>query len=284
MSMIKVNAREIEFNRFPNGELNMDVSSFPTPIFNSAGGKTLIDFKYTEDGDLIKLMFVRKYISSVYPLCQVILRIWQMPYQRMDRSEYGSPFSLKYVSEFINNLDFYKVEIVEPHSDVTPALIDNSFSNYINFNLVDDVIEEIGFDEEVDYIMFPDGGAASRYKNMKFKNVLIGHKDRDFKTGGIKKLDIMGDTSNIVGKSVLICDDLSSYGGTFNFSAKALREKGAKKVYLLVAHAENSIFKGELFDNIDKVFTTNSMLTEHEDKNNAERYGNQLQVYNVEEY
>lgn len=131
--------------------------------------------------------------------------------------------------------------------------------------------------------MFPDNGAANRYKNMGFKNVLIGHKDRDFQTGEIKKLDIVGDVSNARGRKVIICDDLSSYGGTFNYSSQALRKLGVKEVYLLVAHAENSIFKGDLFKNIDKVFTTDSILTEHEDKETKAKFGKQLKVFNMED-
>jgi len=278
--MIKVNGKEIEFTKFPNGETNMNHMSFPIISFSY---ETVIDFKYEEDGDLIKLMFVKRYLDTVYSNHKnVDLRIWQMMYQRMDRSENSSPFTLKYVSEFINSLGFNRVEIVEPHSNVTPALINNSHSNYINFDLIYKVIEEIYFDREKDYIMFPDNGAANRYKNMKFKNVLIGHKDRDFVTGEIKKLDLVGDIFNAEGRKVLIVDDLSSYGGTFIHSSKALRAVGFEEVNLLVAHAENSIFKGELFVHIDKVFTTDSMLTE---QNNWENviFKERMKIYSLED-
>src|SRR6185312_2613636 len=278
--MIKVNGKEIEFTKFPNGETNMNHMSFPIISFSY---ETVIDFKYEEDGDLIKLMFVKRYLDTVYSNHKnVDLRIWQMMYQRMDRSENSSPFTLKYVSEFINSLGFNRVEIVEPHSNVTPALINNSHSNYINFDLIYKVIEEIYFDREKDYIMFPDNGAANRYKNMKFKNVLIGHKDRDFVTGEIKKLDLVGDIFNAEGRKVLIVDDLSSNGGTFIHSSKALRAVGFEEVNLLVAHAENSIFKGELFVHIDKVFTTDSMLTQ---QNNWENviFKERMKIYSLED-
>ena len=62
--------------------------------------------------------------------------------------------------------------------------------------------------------------------------------------------------------NVIIIDDLSSYGGTFVQASKKLKEIGANKVYLVVAHAEESVYKGELFDHIDKLYTTNSILKE----------------------
>ena len=48
---------------------------------------------------------------------------------------------------------------------------------------------------------------------------------------------------------------------------KALKELGAKEVYLYISHCENSIFEGELLksDWVDRVFTTNSIFAgEHE--------------------
>lgn len=278
--MIKVNGKEIEFTSFPNGETNMNHKSFPFIGFDQMNE---VDFKYEEDGDLIKLMFVRRYLDEPRQYGTYYkLNVYYMPYSRMDRSENSSPFTLKYVSKFINDLNFDEVVLIEPHSNVSPALIDNSYSNYINFELINKVIEEIGFDVERDYIMFPDVGASARYKDMKYKNVLIGHKDRDFITGEIKKLDLVGDISNAEGRKALICDDLSSFGGTFKFSSKALKAVGLKEVYLLVAHSENSIFKKDLFDHIDKLFTTDSMLTEQEHWQNA-KFKDRLKIYKLED-
>lgn len=198
----------------------------------------------------------------------------------MDRSENNSPFTLKYIADIINSLNFARVDIIEPHSDVTPALVNNSEARYINFDLIKEVKEIVNFNDESDYIVFPDLGSSKRYSKMIANNVLIGHKDRDFQTGEIKSLKMIGDVHNP--KKAIICDDLSSYGGTFVYSAKALKGLGFKEVYLLVAHAENSIFKGELFDHIDKVFTTDSILTEQNHWQNA-KFKEQLKIFKLEE-
>lgn len=257
--MIMLNGNKIKIKMFPNGETlidNVEVLSFVNTYHNT------IEFKYESDGDLIHLMLVKKYLDNQDIVASLI--IYYMPYSRMDRSENGSVFTLKYISEFINDLNFLKVTIIEPHSDVTPALVNKSDSLYINFDLLPKVIDEINFDIEEDYIMFPDQGAARRYKSMKFKNELIGHKHRDFQTGKIQGLEVVGSAIYNPNK-VIIVDDLSSFGGTFLYSGNVLKELGFKEIYLLVAHAENSIFKGDLLKEgspITKIFATDSILSE----------------------
>ena len=271
--MIKLNGKEVLFESFPNGETKMIHEGL---IIKDVSH---VDFKYEDDSDLIKLMFVSEYI---YPkTLKTNLRIQYMPYSRMDRSENDSPFTLKYIAKFINMLDFNKVELIEPHSNVTVRLIDNAEENYINFELIEKVKDEVGFDRELDYIMFPDEGAKIRYYGMLANNVLIGEKVRDFETGRIKSLELVGDTSKAQGRKAIIVDDLSSYGGTFVKSATALKEAGISEVYLLVAHAENSVFKGDLFNHIDKLFTTDSILTEQDNWENT-KFKEKLKIYNIE--
>ena len=62
-------------------------------------------------------------------------------------------------------------------------------------------------------------------------------------------------------KSVIIRDDICSYGGTFVAAAKELRARGVESITLVVTHCENNILKGEVFDYIDKVITTDSICT-----------------------
>lgn len=277
--MIKVNGKEIEFTQFPNGETNMNHLSFPD-VSEQCG--TNIVFKYTEDGDIIKLLFVKDYLDSLVGEFHCFhLTMYHIPYGRMDRSENGSPFTLKYFANLINNMEFDGITIIEPHSDVSLQMIYNSVPNYITKQLYRNVMKEVNFDLESDYIMFPDKGAKNRYDDVLFPNILVGEKVRNFETGRIESLDIAGEIKHNPSK-VLIMDDLSSYGGTFVMSADKLREIGFKEVYLLVAHAENSIFKGRLFESINKLFTTDSMLTEQDHWQNK-KFQPQLKVYKLEE-
>jgi len=281
--MILVNRKEVEFIKFPNGETQIKVDSLPERGWLIQS----ISLKYENDSDLIKLMLVKNYLDACDRLSTDKLIIYYMPYSRMDRSENGSPFTLKYITNFINSLGFKKVVVIEPHSDVTPALLNNAESLYINFDLIEKVKEEVLFNEDKDYIVFPDAGASKRYSKMKSRNTLFCNKIRDFETGDIKGLELVGDTSKAYGRTAIIVDDLSSYGGTFIHTADRLREEGFVEVNLLVAHAENSIFERNertgklLFEHVDKIFTTDSILTKQNEWQNK-KFESQLKIYNIE--
>ena len=47
----------------------------------------------------------------------------------------------------------------------------------------------------------------------------------------------------------------------FVSAAKELRKRGVEHITLVVSHCENNILKGEVFDYIDEVFTTDSICT-----------------------
>ena len=261
--MIKLNGKEIEFSTFPNGETRIEPYSVTKSHFDKK-----ITWKYENDGDLIKLMFVKNYIGEAE------LTILYMPYSRMDRVEGGNFFTLKDVARFINGLNFTSVKVVEPHSDVTMALLDRSEALFPSRKLASQVREEIKFRVDRDYIFFPDSGADKRYSMPQFKT-LVGIKKRDFKTGKIDSLQVMNPEFLNYAK-VLIVDDLCSYGGTFTLSAQALKALGAKEVYLVVTHCENSIFEGLLLKNnhIDGVFTTDTIL-------NLDQGTEKLKIYDI---
>lgn len=272
--MIKVNGQVVKFDTFPNGETKLIEDTIKVELNNT------VTFKYENDGELIRLMFVKKYLDKLTGGFSELL-ITYMPYSRMDRSENGSAFTLKYVSEFVNGLRFSKVTIAEPHSDVTPALVDMVESYNITSDLFQKVKGEIRFDKENDYLFFPDQGAAKRYGTLKGYKHLSGYKNRDFQTGEIKSLEVVGevekDNSN---RKVLIWDDLSSYGGTFLYSGLKLKELGFNEIYLMVGHCENAIYDGKLLKEdspITKIFTTDSIINERE--------GNpKLEVFKLNEF
>jgi ribose-phosphate pyrophosphokinase len=275
--MILINSQKLDFTTFPNGETKVDgkqIDSFLCNVIDSYWNT--VTLKYENDSDLVKLMFVKKHLDDFPFSCstaKIELVITYMPYSRMDRTKTNEDvFTLKYVSEFINSLKFDQVTVVEPHSDVTMALLDKAEARYPTDWLLNAAISEVNFDFADDYLFFPDAGAQKRYGQKIGFNQLVGFKDRDWKTGKINSLTVVGDTSLLAGKKVIIVDDLCSYGGTFygkdnegkEFGAAAeLKKLGAAEIYLVVAHAENAIFEGKILTGaspIDKVFTTNSII------------------------
>jgi ribose-phosphate pyrophosphokinase len=222
----------------------------------------VFDLQFETNLDLMTLMFYKKYVADKFPGTNCLLRMYYVPYSRMDREIEGYIFSLKYFADFINDLKFDKVEIVDPHSNVTPALLNNCETFDVEFELRG-VFDSI---PELDYIFYPDVGALKRYGEnggnymMKYEN-FFGYKARDLSTGKITHMELVN-APDLNGKKVLIIDDLCSKGGTFIAAAKLLKEAGAENVYLYVTHCENSIFNGEILttDWIDTVYTTDSIF------------------------
>lgn len=257
--MIELNGETLVFKTFPNGETLVDGDR----ILGLAADSNRIGFKYENDGDLIKLMFVKRFLDD--HRFKSDLTIDYMPYSRMDRVEGASVFTLKYVAGLINAMNFEQVTVIEPHSDVSLALIDRSQARHLSVELLNRVVEATGFDPTTDYLFFPDAGAQKRYGKVEGYRQLVGFKVRDFQTGRIQRLDVVGVVDK-PGFKAIIVDDLCSYGGTFLLSAERLRALGASEVHLLVSHCERTILQGEIpqSDLLDRVFTTDTILTQSE--------------------
>lgn len=250
--MIKLNGNQVNLNYFPDGTFLIKEKAPKEPV--------TITWLFEKNQELVALYFLVKHLRSK-GIKKIDLKMPYIPNARQDRVKAEEDvFTLKYFAEMINSLKFNKVTVLDPHSYVSEALFEHidiqSPKKY-----VEKVIQKIGRERLV--LFFPDEGAMKRYSNMFGLPYTFGIKKRDWTTGQIKGLEVTGQTENLAGSVVLIVDDICSKGGTFYHSAKALRELGAKDVYLYVSHCENSIFEGELLktDLVKKVYTTNSIFT-----------------------
>ena len=249
--MIKINGQEYKATKFPNGE-----TVYPIP-----SGREDITFTlhFESNEDLFNLYMLVKHFRNdpdqEYGFCN--LELAYVPYSRMDRYNKDYIFSLKFFADFINDMLFDKVIMYEPHSDVSTALINSCIVVDATEIIVHDLIDY----KEDAYFMFPDAGAEKRY-TAPTPNILVGSKERDFKTGDIIKFNVHG-AEDLTGKTVYIMDDLCSRGGTFMGAASVLKEKGAKEIILVVTHLENTVLDGHLIasDLIDKIYATDSMYT-----------------------
>src|SRR6185312_7504272 len=83
---------------------------------------------------------------------------------RMDRVMLdGEPFSLKVVAAILNQANFKKVMIFDPHSEVSTALIDRSYA-VTNHNFVADALSDYACTHsgEAVCLVSPDGGALKK--------------------------------------------------------------------------------------------------------------------------
>ena len=256
--MIKVNGIEIQQGHYPDGTLLMKT---PLQLTLHPSG-IVVDWRYENDAELFTIICLAKHFADRAKR----LHLWYIPHARMDRVKYETDvFTLKYFAEIINSLGFEEVMAMDVHSPVAEALLNNLYIAPVD-HCIFRAMENIG--EENLEIFYPDNGSAKRYGQMLRRRCCYGVKDRDWETGEIRGLDVVGNINLIKGKNILIIDDICSRGGTFYHSAKKLKELGAGKVYLYITHCENTILEGELLkgDLIERVYTTDSLFTGQHEK------------------
>lgn len=254
--MIKVNGVEINQGHFPDNTLLM---KFPTgDDFSYGHGAIEVEWLYENDAELFALICVKRHLDRSFTNPHMVLNMPYIPHARMDRVKSDEDvFTLKYFCEVINSLKFDTVWVRDAHSNVSLALLDNVIDEGV-VHYVREAINQSG----AEALFFPDEGAMKRYADL-FKDMpyAFGMKKRDWKTGQIQGLDLVN-PENIVGKKVLIVDDICSRGGTFYHSAKALHRAGATEVNLYVTHCESTIHEGDLREKglINQIYTTDSIL------------------------
>ena len=252
--MIKLNDKLVKKEMFGDGTLKVEVpetlkkkDSLLFSMFGNANDNYFITWCYDDDSELFLLQCLVDRIKEVSPLAAIRLTMPYIPNARQDREVSNRLFTLKSFCKIINNMGFSEVKVLDPHSDVSLALLDR-------------VVTELPlkdcckFSDDVVF-MYPDAGAAKKYKDDG--DAIIGNKHRN-EEGRIDRYDLLNFKEGT--KTVVIVDDICSYGSTFVEAAKALKEKGVEYICLMVSHCEPNIFKGQVFDYIHRVFTTDSIL------------------------
>ena len=119
----------------------------------------------------------------------------------------------------------------------------------------------------------PDVGGTERARALgKILNVGLAIVDkRRPKPGQAQVMNIIGD---VKGKTCIIVDDIIDSGGTIVNAAKALKDRGAKEVYVYITHG---VFSGEAVKKIKNSVIKNLVITDTID--NSERTKN---VKNIE--
>lgn len=240
--------------KFPGGEIQAEMD------INIHSNVRLVHRIQSSD-DFLALMLGTEIINRLNPIKKTLVLPY-FPYARQDRvTQNNVAFSLKVAAKLIDDLGYDEVITCDVHSDVTPALVRGmrvlSQHEIItrHFPGLDSFIKS-----DITAIIAPDAGSAKKafsiaaaYKLPLFQ----ASKIRNTTTGEITGTKINDDMRNY---ECLIVDDICDGGRTFIELAKALRDLGAKKVYLYVTHGIFS--KGyEVFNGlIDGIYSTDSFL------------------------
>ncbi|UTD16340.1 ribose-phosphate pyrophosphokinase [Tenacibaculum mesophilum] len=182
------------------------------------------------------------------------------PAARQDRLMVsGEPLSVKVYADIINAQNFKSVTVFDPHSEVTPALLNNC-KVIDNHKFIELVTQQLSKDLT---LISPDGGALKKiYKVAAYLQnyeVVECSKSRNVKTGQLTGFKVY--TDDLQGKDCLIVDDICDGGGTFLGLAKELKAKNAGNLYLAISHGIFSKGFDELEKHFTKIFTTDSFKT-----------------------
>jgi len=268
---------EIQFqiSRFPDGQQSISLNGNEN-LFNEKTETVVIKSRFNSFRDL-ELIILANQILKQLGISHVELYVPYFLGARSDRrfEQYSINYLKTVICPIINLQKFNKVIVMDPHSDVLEACLDNfeSVPNFgiVQFALVDYFVTVLKI-PNADYtnveFVSPDAGSLKKVyavaENMGFqKDIIIASKHRDITTGNITHTEV----SNIPegnDKSFFIFDDICDGGRTFIELAKAIRLQRPKadfndKIYLVITHGIFSAGLKSLNEVFDGIYTTDSI-------------------------
>ncbi len=259
-NLITPERSDIRYNvmTFPDSQPHIKIDAASANILDKTEPLRILT-RVSNANDLLLALFIKNTLDY-WEFEKVELHISYLLAARMDRVMLdGEPFSLKVMAAIINQGNFRKVKIFDPHSEVSTALIDRSYT-VTNHEYVSDVLTDYFARNKVAgySLVSPDAGALKKIHklahHLNADNVVECMKERDVRTGALTSFKTT--TEDLSGKICFIIDDICDGGGTFAGTAKMLKEKGASKVILVVSHGIFS--KGTKIDSVDEIYSTNS--------------------------
>jgi ribose-phosphate pyrophosphokinase len=193
---------------------------------------------------------------------------------RSDRrfTEGDANYLKQVICPIINSQKFESVTILDPHSDVLEACLDN-FVKINNHDIVKQALTAIDNKNDAQdriVLVSPDAGAYKKIFDVAQKfginKIITATKVRDVRTGKILHTEIPTLDQHEDLQYVII-DDICDGGKTFLELAKAIHDsRPTAKVYLVVTHGIFSNGFLELSREIEKIYCSNS----YSDRNDIE--------------
>lgn len=246
---------DINFSTFTGGEINVVV---PDVYTSSKLNHISVNALIKDSDGIMAVLLLKDAIHRTYGFgVKVYLVLKYIPYARQDRvCNVGEPLSIKVFADIINNANFSKVFISDPHSDVSSALF-NNVEIITQLDLFTDWYNICTINIKDYVIVSPDAGAIK--KSMKVAQhynipLICAEKIRNMKTMEIEKT-VVHMEPNTVEKTIII-DDICDGGRTFIELAKVLKnEKGVKQVDLFVTNGIFSYGKEKILEIVDNIYT-----------------------------
>lgn len=227
----------IEYISFPGGERHVRL-----PAEQLAAATDIawtIDARIYTPADIMDLLLAADALHRVVPVGSTFRLVMPyVPYARQDRVALdGEPLSAAVFCTLINSMHFDAVEVWDPHSDVTSALLQNVHIRPTK-DLMVSTFRQKGMEHLLANCAFvaPDTGARKRVAALAKTfgtDMVPADKKRDPVTGKLSGAQVLGD---VPARPLLVVDDICDGGGTFLELARVLREKTDQPLYLYVTH------------------------------------------------
>jgi ribose-phosphate pyrophosphokinase len=183
----------------------------------------------------------------------------------------GAHYIKDVIAPIINNQGYESVTVVDPHSDVLEACL-NNFKKISNIDLVRSAFTAIDNTNEARekmVIVSPDAGAMKKIydvaEHFNHDKIIIAAKHRDIKSGKITHTEVPDLNKYHPHSNFVIIDDICDGGRTFIEIAKVIEahvwphdEYFKGKIYLIVTHGIFSAGLYELSKHFKRIFCTNS--------------------------
>ena len=198
-------------------------------------------------------------------------------YARQDRKVVPrTAISAKLVSNLITNAGAHRIVTVDLHAGQIQGFFDIPVDNLFSTPTFSKHIKKNISNKNI-ICVAPDVGGVERARALGQKlNVGLAIVDKRRPAPG--KSQVMNIIGNVKGKNCLLVDDIIDSGGTIVNAAKALKEKGAKDVYVYVTHG---VLSGNAVEQINNSKIKKLILTDTIDNSNKIKKSSKIVVLSI---
>ena len=198
-------------------------------------------------------------------------------YARQDRKVVPrTAISAKLVSNLITNAGAHRIVTVDLHAGQIQGFFDIPVDNLFSTPIFSKHIKKYISNKNI-ICVAPDVGGVERARALGQKlNVGLAIVDKRRPAPG--KSQVMNIIGNVKGKNCLLVDDIIDTGGTIVNAAKALKEKGAKDVYVYVTHG---VLSGKAVEQINNSKIKKIILTDTIDNSKKIKKSSKIVILSI---
>jgi len=290
LNLVNSSKSDIKYkiSKFPDGQQTVDIIS---TVVNIWGFRNIqIISRLNSFTDLELIICANQALKNMDERLKIELFVPYFLGARSDRKfvEGGVNYLKQVICPIINSQNFSNVVVMDPHSDVLEACL-NNYTKINNHTLVEWAINQIGVPKDNICLVSPDAGAYKKIadvaKSVNISNIITANKTRDIATGNITGTYVPLNVYD-ANKTFVIIDDICDGGRTFIELAKEIMKSRMLssvvhsneygKIYLIVTHGIFSAGFSKLNECFDSIFSTDSVRTIGDYVSDS--YGNQIKT------